>query len=77
MLANSTQIKSTAMGKNRTTVITSLNASTNNALKNQNQVPSTNGNGNGNLNVNLNGKQAIDTVLGQKLIGPKISTIKR
>lgn len=73
MLANSTQIKNAVMSKNKTTTLAgSLNTSSTN---------------NNNLNSSSNvqktqvsstvGKAGLDSIMGQKLVGPKISTVKR
>ena len=73
MLANSTQIKNAVMSKNKTTMLAgSLNTSSTN---------------NNNLNSSSNvqktqvsstvGKAGLDSIMGQKLVGPKISTVKR
>lgn len=52
--------------KNKTTTVgTNLNSSTNAGQK-TNQIPSISG-----------GKTPLDSLMGQKLTGPKISTVKR
>jgi len=78
------------MSKNKTAVITnSLNTSTNN--NNGGGVGGVGGSGsgvNGYLHGNINtvqktqvsstvGKAGLESIMGQKMVGPKISTIKR
>lgn len=52
--------------KNKTTVATNMNSSTNAAQKTS-QIASNSG----------GGKTPLDSLMGQKLLGPKISTVKR
>lgn len=74
------------MSKNKTAVITnSLNTSTNN---NHGGVGGVGSGVNGYLHGNINavqktqvsstvGKAGLESIMGQKMVGPKISTIKR
>jgi hypothetical protein len=71
MLINSTQLKNNpVMNKNKTTVMannlnTSSNINSSNNGVQKTQVSST------------VGKAGLESIMGQKLMGPKISTIKR
>lgn len=65
-MANSTQNKHQLINKNKTTtVITNGNNTLNGGQKSKE------------IFGNMGGKTGLDGLLGQKFIGPKISTIKR
>ena len=78
------------MSKNKTAVVgNSLNTSSNNngGLQGSTNIGNSNA-GNGYLHANIGavqktqvsstvGKAGLDSIMGQKLVGPKISTVKR
>ncbi len=76
MLINSTQNKNnaTVMSKNKTTIVTN-NLNVSNNVNNNNTTATQKG------QIGQSGstvaKAGLDSIMGQKLTGPKISTVKR